>query len=190
MAGSSQKPPSAGAVAYARALLDLAGVAKNAAAINADLQSLRTAINDEHRLALFLHDPGIRSNSKLAVLRKALAAAPPLLLSFIGVMARHNRLSLLAEAALAFDQLLAEQAGRIDVHVTVAKPLSPDQLERIRREIGQALERDAVIHPAVDESLIGGLVVRVQDRLIDASVRCQLELLRQRLLTARPAASG
>jgi F-type H+-transporting ATPase subunit delta len=73
------------------------------------------------------------------------------------------------------------------VDVTVAQRLSPDELENVRRRVSQALGKDAVVHQYVDESIIGGLVLRVQDQLIDASVRYQLDAMKQRLLQAARA---
>jgi F-type H+-transporting ATPase subunit delta len=88
------------------------------------------------------------------------------------------------EIARAYDELLDERLGKIEVDVTVAQRLGPDQLEQVRRSVSAALKKDAVVHQYVDESIIGGLVLRVQDRLIDASVRAQLEGMRRRMLGA------
>ncbi len=70
--------------------------------------------------------------------------------------------------------------------VTVAARLSPEQLEVVRQSVSSALKKDAVIHQYVDESIIGGLVLKVQDKMIDASVRSQLEMLKRQLLANRP----
>ena len=62
--------------------------------------------------------------------------------------------------------------------MTVAQRLTAEQLEQVRQQVSQALKKDAVVHQYVDESIIGGLVLRVGDKLIDASVRNQLETMR------------
>jgi F-type H+-transporting ATPase subunit delta len=59
-------------------------------------------------------------------------------------------------------------------------------VETIRQRVGQALGKDVVLHVYVDDSIIGGLVIRVQDRLIDASTKYQLKAIREQLLSARP----
>jgi F-type H+-transporting ATPase subunit delta len=86
----------------------------------------------------------------------------------------------------AFNDLLEEQLGNVEVDVTVAQRLDAGQLEQVRQRVSQALGRAAVVHQYVDESIIGGLVLRVQDKLIDASVRFQLDQMRRRLLQAVP----
>jgi len=72
------------------------------------------------------------------------------------------------------------------VDVTTAQRLSPEELEQVREKISVALKKDAVIHQYVDESIIGGLVLRVGDKLIDASVETQLQTIKRQLLAARP----
>jgi F-type H+-transporting ATPase subunit delta len=72
------------------------------------------------------------------------------------------------------------------VDVIVAHRLTPEQMEVARQRITQALKRDAVVHQYVDESLIGGVVLKVGDRVIDGSVKGQLEAMRKRLLSSRP----
>jgi len=82
--------------------------------------------------------------------------------------------------------LLDRQQGVVEVDVTVAKGLGDDQLEAVRRKVGDSLKRQAVVHQIVDPAIIGGLVLRVQDQLIDGSVRAQLSAMRRQLLDARP----
>jgi F-type H+-transporting ATPase subunit delta len=97
-----------------------------------------------------------------------------------------RRLKEIPAIAAAYDDLLDEKLGKIEVDVTVAQKLSPDQLEQVRQRVSQALKKEAVMHQYVDESIIGGLLLRVQDKLIDASVRSQLHSLRDQLLASQP----
>ncbi len=70
--------------------------------------------------------------------------------------------------------------------VTVAQPLAKEQLESVRQKVGAALKHDAVVHEYTDPTIIGGIILRVQDQLIDGSVRAQLQAMRHRLLAAKP----
>jgi F-type H+-transporting ATPase subunit delta len=109
-----------------------------------------------------------------------------LLANFLGVVNRKGRLRLLRQIASAYQELLEEQLGKIEVDVIVAEKLSADQIEQVRGRVSAALKRDAVVHQYVDPAIIGGLVIRVEDRLLDASVRAQLRAIRRQLLAARP----
>ncbi len=70
--------------------------------------------------------------------------------------------------------------------VTVAQALSNKELEAVAQKVSDRLRREAIVHQYVDESIIGGLVLRVQDQLIDGSVRAQLTAMRRKLLSAKP----
>jgi F-type H+-transporting ATPase subunit delta len=111
------------------------------------------------------------------------------MLHFLGLVNEKGRLALLAGISGAYDELLDQQQGIVEVDVTVAQRISAEQLETVRAKVSAALKRDAVVHQYVDEQIIGGLVLRVQDQLIDGSVRAQLLLMRQKLLGARPVTS-
>jgi F-type H+-transporting ATPase subunit delta len=185
---TQDKQHSPTAVAYARSLLELANESNQAEAINADLQALREAMDSDPSFAQFFRNPSVSDADRLAVLTKSLSGVggSQLLSNFLGVLGAHGRLGILAEVAGAYDDLLGDQLGKIEVDVTVAQRLSADQLEQVRQKVSQALKKDAVVHQYVDESIIGGLILRVQDRLIDASVKSQLRAMRDQLLAARP----
>jgi F-type H+-transporting ATPase subunit delta len=85
----------------------------------------------------------------------------------------------------AYAALLDEKLGKVEVDVTVASRLSNEELEQVRQLVNRALKKDAVVHQYVDESIIGGIVLKVGDRLIDGSVRTQLEQVRSRLRTRK-----
>ncbi len=176
------------AVAYAKSLLELANASNQAKPMNADLQALREAMDSDPSFAQFFRNPSISDADRLAVLTKSLSGVggSQLLTNFLGVLGQHGRLGTLADVAGAYDDLLGEQLGKIEVDVTVAQRLTPNQLEQVRQKVSQALKKDTVIHQYVDESIIGGLILRVQDQLIDASVKHQLRAMREQLLSAIP----
>lgn len=176
------------AVTYARSLLDLANEQPGQAeAIGEDLKGLREIIESNAGLADILANPGVGADDRRQLVERLFRGrVSPLLWNFLGVLNAKGRLGILAQVAEAYHDLLDEQLGNVEVDVTVARRLELDQLEQLRRRVSQALGRNAVVHQYVDESIIGGLVLRVQDRLIDASVRSQLDLMRERFLAARP----
>jgi len=108
-----------------------------------------------------------------------------LTLNSLLVMNRKGRLGILHQVVNAYTDLLQQQQGIIEADVIVAEKLSPDQLEQVRQRVGAALKREVVIHQYVDASIIGGLVLRIEDRLLDASVKAQLRAIRRQLLAAR-----
>ena len=90
---------------------------------------------------------------------------------------------MLSEIVGAYDELLDEQMAKVEVDVTVAQKLDAQQLELVRQRVSAALKKDAVVHQYVDDTIIGGLILRVQDQLIDGSVRHQLQAIKEKLMS-------
>jgi len=174
------------AVSYAQALLELAEEQKlPLESVGQELQSLRELVETDETFRLYLGDPSVNSVARWAVLKRVFdGKLSPLVLHFLGVLNEKGRLSMLREITNAYDDLLDEKLGKVEVDLIVAQKLSPDQLEDAKRRISQALKREAVVHPYVDESIIGGIIVRVGDKLIDASVKSQLQSMRERLISS------
>lgn len=174
------------AIAYARSLLELAEERGQLEPINADLRSLREIVQENPTFRAFLRDPGVAESERADVLKRVFdGKVSPLLMNFLMVTNNHGRLGLLEAIADAYDDLLDEKLGKIEVDVTVAQRLSGEELDDVRRRVSAALKKDAVMHQYVDESIIGGLILKVQDQLIDASVKAQLDAMRRKMLAAR-----
>ena len=191
MAQHSTSHSSPTAVSYAQALLDLATEQGQAEAAGQELTDLRTVLDEYPAFAEFLRNPGIGGADRTAAMDRVLRGRiSPLLWNFLRVLNGKGRLGLLHQIADAYDDLLDQRVGRVEVDLTVAQRLDDAQVEQVRQRVSEALGKQAIVHQYVDESIIGGIVLRVQDKLIDASVRQQLVALRQRLLTSRPKAGG
>jgi F-type H+-transporting ATPase subunit delta len=174
-------------IAYAQALLELANESKTAQAVGDELRDLRKVIDDNPLFAQVLADPAIGHDERGQLLHRVFdGRASTLMLHFLGLVNEKGRLNLLRAIAAAYDDLLDQQQGKVEVDLTVAQQLGAEQLETVRRKVSDALKRDAIVHQFIDPQIIGGLVLRVRDQLIDGSVRAQLAAMRQRLLEARP----
>jgi len=175
------------AIAYAQALLDLANEAKIANETGQELRDLRQVIDTNAEFAQLLDNPAVGTEERGQLLHRVFdGKASHLMMNFLGLVNEKGRLGILPAIAGAYDELLDKQFGKIEVDITVAQRLGDDQLETVRRTVSEALKRDAVVHQYVDEAIIGGVVLRVQDQLIDGSVRAQLTAMRHKLLGARP----
>jgi len=178
---------SGAAVQYARALLELANESNQAEAIGHELDELGNIIASSKSLGSFLSDPGISASDRTELLNKVFKGKiSPLIMNIMGVLNSKSRLGLLHSITEAYQELLDEQLGKVEVDVTVAHRLNGPELEQVRQRISQALKKDAIVHQYVDEKIIGGMVLRVDDQLIDASVKYQLEAMKRQLLAATP----
>jgi F-type H+-transporting ATPase subunit delta len=175
------------ATAYARSLLDLANESKQAEAIGAELKQLKVILDANPTFKEILANPsiGVQEREQLidSIFRKNVS---PLIFNTLGVMNQHGRMALVAEMAGAYDDLLGEQLGKVDVDLTVVQKLTPEQLNRAKELLSGALKREVVLHEYENPDIIGGAVVRVGDKLIDASVKYQLSAIREQMLAAAP----
>jgi F-type H+-transporting ATPase subunit delta len=175
------------ALVYAQSLLDLAKEKNAAESIGENLKGLAEGIASDAGFKLFVVDPSISTEKRAAAFKKALTGKiDPLLQNFLGVLNLKGRLAILGEISDAYQSLLDEMFGKIEVDVTVAHKLSPEELELVRAKVSHALGKSAVVHQYVDESIIGGLLLRVQDKLIDSSVQYQLRAMKEQILAKRP----
>jgi F-type H+-transporting ATPase subunit delta len=173
---------------YAKALLQLANRHKQAESVRDELKALGQVLQSSKHFATILGDLAVSEGVRQTLIQKAFGGGrvSPVVLNFLGLLNSKGRLGLLPEMIESYNDQLEEQLGNIEVDVTVAHKLTPEQLEQVRQRVSTALKRNAVVHQYVDESIIGGLVLRVQDKLIDASVKHQLEMMRRQLLAATP----
>ena len=157
------------------------------AALGQELKDLQQIVHDNPPFRLYLADPGIGVFERKAALQHIFEGkVMPLVSDFMRLLNERGRLILLSDVAGAFDELLEDKLGKVEVDVTVARPLDPAQMEQVRKGVSAALKKDAVTHQYVDESIIGGLLIRVEDRLIDASVRHQLMAIKEKFLASTP----
>ena len=101
--------------------------------------------------------------------------------NFIGVLAEYDRLALIATVAEQFEVLKANHEKTLDVSVTSAYEVSEDDRQRLSDALSGKLQRDINVETDVDESLIGGVLIRAEDTVIDDTVRGRLTRLAQAL---------
>jgi len=173
------------AVSYARSLLELANEKNEAEAIGAELKQVREILDANSQFAEIAANPatGIEERGQL-ITRIFRGNVSSLIYNTIGVMNQHGRMALLGEMAAAYDDLLGQQLGKVDVDLTVVQKLTPEQLQRAKELLSGALKRDVVLHEYENPGILGGVVVRVGDKLIDASVKYQLSAIREQMLAA------
>jgi F-type H+-transporting ATPase subunit delta len=172
---------------YARALLQLANKHQKAEAYRDELNGLGEVLKASPTFSSLIGDPAVSESTRASLLQRTFTGrVDPVVSNFLGLLNSKGRLGLLPDIIEEYAEQLEDQLGNIEVDVTVAQKLSSEQLEQVRQRVSKAIGRNAVVHQYVDEDIIGGLVIRVQDKLIDASVRHQLESMRKQLLSKSP----
>lgn len=131
----------------------------------------------------FLETPKIETRAKQRALRAALAdRVDALFLNFLMIVIRKRRQRLLREVASEYRSLLDEKLGRLRVEVTLAHPPDDALQAQVSAELSRVLGRSVIPRVRVEPGILGGIIVRYRDRLLDGSVRRRLLSLRHRLL--------
>jgi len=170
---------------YSAALYALTLEQGNATAVTAGLDSFAAALDNNTGLADFYASPVIERGLKMKILERTLAGrVDELTLNFLLLLVRKRREGLLAIVARQMHELLDEAAGREKAEVASPIALTPPQLAELARRLSRVYGRTIIPDEKVEPELLGGLVVQVGDRYVDASVAGKLEELRRHLLVS------
>jgi F-type H+-transporting ATPase subunit delta len=173
------------AQAYAAALFELAEDRQQVDAVAGEIAAIGQAVRETPELQAFFANPSIKHDERAAVIERTfIPSVSGLTASFLRLLTAKNALPHLAAIADAYAKLLDAKQGKVDVDITVARQLGAHELELVRQRISTAIKKVAVVHQRVDESILGGIIIRVGDRLIDGSVKAQLKEVEQRMLSA------
>jgi len=169
---------------YARALFGIGLDAGTFEALGEELDGLAGLWRESDELRQALENPVFRPEQKRAVLQNILPKVAPTaeVQRFVLLLLERRRIMLLPAIARAYRDLTDAHVGRVRAEVTSAQELSPATLDRVRRSLEQRTGKKVIIKSTVDPELIGGVVARVGDLVLDGSVRTQLEDLRTRLV--------
>ena len=167
-------------VRYAQALFELAKEQGQAAAVEADLKSLKAMRAESADLRTLIASPAFDSDDKARGLAAVAAAAgfTETTRKFLGLVAANRRASALPAMIASFEKLAAEDRGAISAEVVTALPLTPAQTQALAASLRSALGKDPEIETHVDPAILGGLKVRVGSRLYDASLKSRLDSLK------------
>ncbi|MEM6440293.1 MAG: F0F1 ATP synthase subunit delta [Pseudomonadota bacterium] len=177
MAVSSETTSIAGR--YATALYELASDEAALEAVEADLAAVAEALDGSEDLRAVVSSP-IYTREETGGAMSALTTKmklTPLTGNVIGLMAQNRRLFALGALCTVYARMMAERRGEVTAEVTSAQPMTKKQMTALSAALKQSVGRDVKLETAVDESLIGGLVVKVGSKLIDTSIRSKLSAL-------------
>ena len=167
---------------YASALFDLARDQGVLDEVVGDLGTIDEMIDANADLARLVRSPVISRDDQGRAMTAVMEAAGigALVGRFIGLVAQNRRLFLLRDMVAAFRILLADYRGEATAEVTAAHPLTEQQITRIKSQLAGIVDQEISLSTYVDESLLGGIVVRIGSRMVDSSLRTKL----QRIQTA------
>jgi len=168
---------------YADVLLTLARKANAADEWASLIHAIAGAVEQDKTLTRFLAAPQVSEEAKIAMLGRALEGkAPAVFVRFLQRLVMNRRQTLIPEIATAYGNLLDAAEGRVHARVTVSRATSDADVEAMREALSKALGKDVVPHVTVNPKIIGGVVVRVGDTVMDGSVKRRIEKLRAQMV--------
>ena len=164
---------------YAKALFELADDRKALDPVANDLRALRGLIDESADFRRLIRSPVLSrlEQSKAMAALAERAGFSALTRNFLGVVARNRRLFVLPGVITAYLKELAARRGEVTAEVTAAKPLTPAQAEAVNEQLRKAIGGKVALDLRIDPSLIGGLMVKVGSRMVDASLKSKLARL-------------
>jgi F-type H+-transporting ATPase subunit delta len=152
--------------------------------IRDELGEFADALNDDRDLQVFFFSPFFSSQEKRDGIAKAVKGASDEFENFLSLLAEKHRMPAIFRVRSHYDELWAEENKRLEVRVTSAVPLDESVVKRVGEEIERQTDRKIDLEAEVDEDILGGLVLRVGNMVLDASLREKLNRLRKEVSRA------
>jgi F-type H+-transporting ATPase subunit delta len=164
---------------YARALFEVAREHGKLDVLREQLGQFADALNENRELAVFFFSPYFSSTEKEDGLSRILEGADEALLNFLKLLIENHRMPVVFRIRAQYERLWEEENRMLPVEVTSAIALDPDTTESLGKSIGERAGRKVKLAARVDPDILGGIVVRVGNSILDASIRNRLEQLRR-----------
>jgi F-type H+-transporting ATPase subunit delta len=165
---------------YAGALFIIASEKNCKSEYASYLDSLCQSFSDEPMYLEFLHSPAISTNEKISSITKIFSSiVPEDVLSFVQLMCEKGRINLIFEAAQAYKDLVAQSDKVIDAVITSAVELTEDEKKKLQLKLENKFSSKVNLTFKIDPSLLGGIVVETDGKILDGSIKNRLRDLKE-----------
>lgn len=169
---------------YASALLQIGQEQDNVEPMLEDIELIKNTIDDSRELQVFLRSPIIKYDDKVQALEELFGdKVGEITNRFVTLLARKDRVDILHQITLAFIEQYNQYADIIEINVYAARELNDEQRDSLHKALEQKTGKTVNMHISVDESLRGGIAVRIDDTVIDGTIKHKLEQLEETFLS-------
>jgi len=169
---------------YARALFEVAREHGVLDQVRDQLQQFIDALNESRDLAVFFFSPYFSTEEKKDGLERAVTGAQPILMNFLEALVERHRMPALFRIGARYRQMWDDEHQLLPVQVTSAVPLDDSTVASIGKRVGEQTGRTVELSSQVDPDILGGIVLRVGNFILDASIRNRLNQLRKQVAQA------
>lgn len=168
---------------YAETLLTLARKHEQQEDWGTLIDAIAVAMQEDRTLKTFLESPKLAASQKIEILARALGKrVPPVFLRFLETVVSKRRQMLIPVIASEYRSLIDESEDRVHANVTVAREPGESEKDALAKQLSRVLGKRVVPHITLNPAILGGLIVKVGDTVMDGSVRRRLATLRSRML--------
>ncbi len=167
------------AIRYAKAVLSLASDQKAALAVDNDMKLLSKTISENEDLDQLIKNAVIKSEVKKEMLNKIFPKLNVISSNLFDLLVSNKRINILGDIALKYSQLFDDLNGKEKAIVTTAIPMTNDLEKKVLKKIKQLTSKTVELENIVDESIIGGFILRIGDKQYNASVSSKLNKLKR-----------
>jgi F-type H+-transporting ATPase subunit delta len=169
---------------YADALFEAAEDRGELDTIHEELGQFVGALNESQDMRVFFFSPYFSSEEKKRAIRAAISGGSEEVVNFLELLAEKHRMPAIFRIRRRFDELWAEAKRRLEVTLTSAVELDKSVVDKVGEEVARQTDRKIDLSSEVDPEILGGLVLRVGNMVLDASLRSKLEKLRKEVAAA------
>jgi F-type H+-transporting ATPase subunit delta len=170
------------AIRYAKAVLSLASDEKTADAVNTEMKLIANTISQSKDLSDALKSPVVSSSIKKSVLLEVFKDSNKITLNLIDTLISNNRIDILGDVAEKYNQLFDKSKGIELATVTTAVALTDDLKKKVLAKAKELTGKDIEVENVIDESIIGGFILRIGDIQYNASITNQLSKLKREFI--------
>lgn len=167
------------AIRYAKALLSLAKDQNVAEAVNKDMELITKTISDNHELELLLKNAIVKSEDKKAILSKVFTGLNSDSVSLLNLLIENKRIDILDEVASKYTSLYDDYIGKEVATVITAVPMTSDMEIKVLAKVKELTPKSVELHNVIDESILGGFILRIGDKQYNASIANKLNKLKR-----------
>ncbi|HZW62658.1 MAG TPA: ATP synthase F1 subunit delta [Flavobacteriaceae bacterium] len=167
------------AIRYAKALLALANEQQQAEAIQKDMKFIVNTIAEHNELAMVLKNAVVKGEEKKEILHKVFTTIQPLSKSLFNLLTDNKRIDILETVAAKYSQLFDIQTGKETATVTTAVPMTNEMEIKVLAKVKELTSKSVELHNVIDETILGGFILRVGDKQYNASIASKLNKLKR-----------
>ncbi len=165
---------------YSQAVFEIALETDELDRWQSDLQKIVSVVGDA-ALVAWLESPKVNLDDKVRLLSERLPGINPLALNLVGLLVAKGKPAIIGDIASEYQRLVDIHYGIEQAEVITASPLNDKDKQGLAEKLGAIIGKKVVLKPSVDPGVIGGVIARIDGKLLDASTRHQLEALRKEL---------